>query len=1247
MIKKIVLILLFAFVFIFNTNAQFPLTQTLGSPNTQVYSKGGLGADSGFVFRMNFPDTSVLNIGFLKNIPGLQIRVGDNIWMRNNAATAWIRLGGIVPAYNGLSYNSGDSLRIGGVFSDSITHLQLAVGSKTGQSTFATSKVYVLSNKSLAEDLVTSDWNYWLKRGANTLQWYQRLFYESDNDTAAQQYNAIVNGFNRYTLDFNSSRFDSANGRTINMQYAGAYFINQLYPTKNIVISPSSFGRDGSTFAGALAFGKDSAYTITLSSSSSTPWPLTVYHSEIDFNRAVPSNKSRIFRTGGVGIGNYTAGWKSYQSSLGAADTLNPSYIGLVYGFKAQGSIYSTPFNGSGFTKSRILARSMLDTFVAFWAPTLYTQSNEVRNGFAFWNQGSLDWNYYAGLSRFGGGMPDRATGDTIAHVSEFFGNVLMDGTNNLRFRAATTGLFPGMFWQIKDTSGSQGNIDYNSASSRDSRGLIIGSGTSSSATAGYDNNGPGFYIDLRTGNNGVNATRMFRNGHTVFGSQSGINNYRNISKVVVVGDMTVTDTMFLRRTPLITSGSGLDVILRNRSDSALYALPYDSLHAGATTEYFARNDARNNTGNDMYFSAAGYNLVIDSIKGEGDSYNRYIDAGNNFDYITGFYGGNSFYQITAINNSSSYFSTIELQPTGVNISSTEYGSRVQVSDSLVLKTPHFSSDTTKYKPLAIDSIGNSIRMNYWPSGSGTTPGIDDVLAVGQLLTANRSINQNTHNLFFLGGGYFRVYDAAGTNRLLEIDGSGTSGFIGNGTGLKQFSFTSDSLFLIGLGQKIDTTIWKPTVRNVNTGALAYAPWMYAGGSGSVTISSLLAATATNTINNADYQQEWQWNTLSSNSALKLSSTSTAATSSTQKLLEISLSGANSNSGQSTYGIDVSNTHTGTTSLNTGIRSTATGATNNRPFDAIATESNATAHYYMTGTGNRAGWMGLGVANYVLFMNMHSSDNTAGFSFRSRTSTEIFSISSTVVSAPFSLVVNDANGNFNSRIEGQTDVNLFNTIASSNSVGIGTATHGGAKLAVGGATTSGVIINGTWTTGNAFSSGGSITPSAGNNGIMSILGGAITEASSGNHTLLANVALTAPLITGGSATVTNTANLYINNALATTVTGGNYALWVDDGTTRLDGGLNLNIRTVTGTTTAAEDFTILCDATSGAITINLPAASTVTGRIYNVKKIDNSINTVTVDPNSTETIDGASTNVIATQWTNIQFQSNGTNWFIL
>lgn len=1190
--KKILLIFILIFSFVFNAKAQFPLTQTLGSPNTQVYSKGGLGADSGFVFRMNFPDTSVLNLGFLKNIPGLQIRVGDNIWMRNNSATAWIRLGGIVQAYNGLSYNSGDSLRIGGVFSDSITHLQLAVGSKTGQSTLATSKVYVLSNKSLAEDLVTSDWNYWLKRGANSLQWYQRLFYESQNDTASQQYNGIVNGFNRYTLDFNSTRFDSANGRTVNMQYAGAYFVNQLYPTKNIVISPSSFGSDGSSFSGALAFGKDSSYTITLSPSSTTPWPLTVYHSEIDFNRAVPSNKSRIFRTGGVGIGNYTAGWKSYQSSLGSADTLNPSYIGLVFGFKAQGSIYSTPFNGSGFTKSRILARSMVDTFAAFWAPTLYTQTNEVRNGFAFWNQGSLDWNYYAGLSRFGGTMPNRATGDTIAHVSEFFGNVLMEGTNNLRFRAATTGVFPGMFWQIKDTAGSQANIDFSASASRDLRQLIIGVGTSSAATSGYDVNGNGFSLDLRTGNNGVYTTRMFRNGNTVFGQQSTVSNYRTISKVVVVGDMTVTDTMFLRRTPLITSGSGLDVILRNRGDSALYALPYDSLHSGGTTEYFARNDARNNTGNSLYFSNAGLGGTFDSLSSDTNEFIMLGNRPNGQIYIS---FNDNVITLNSNNLSPITSGQIQISQNSISISRDDgiINTSIDVTDSIKLNQPYNSSDTTIYKPIAVDPVGNSVRMNYWPTGSGgTTPGIDDVLAIGQSLTANRSINQNTHNLFFLGGGYFRVYDAPGTNRLLEIDESGTTGFMGNGSGLKQFSFTSDSLFLIGLGQKIDTTVWKPTVRNVNTGALAYAPWMYAGGSGSGAISSLLAATATNTINNADYQQEWQWNTLSSNSALKLSTNSTAAASNTQRMIEIAMTGTNSTSTQITTGIDVSNAHAGTNAINIGVKSTVinSSTTNSFPFWAETTEGNETMHYYLKGNGgNRAAWIGLGSSDYMVFKNVHSSNANAGFQWKNRTGA------------------------------------ILGTLALN----------------------TGLVLNAAWTTGGALTVGGSTTPTAGSSGGMSILGGAITEAASGTHSLLYNVYLAAPIITGGAATVTNTANLFVSGPTSTTVTGGNYSVWVDDGTTRLDGGLNLNIRTVTGTTTAAEDFTILCDATSGGITINLPAASTVTGRIYNIKKIDNSVNTVTIDPDSTETIDGAATNVISTQWTNIQFQSNGTNWFIL
>lgn len=70
-----------------------------------------------------------------------------------------------------------------------------------------------------------------------------------------------------------------------------------------------------------------------------------------------------------------------------------------------------------------------------------------------------------------------------------------------------------------------------------------------------------------------------------------------------------------------------------------------------------------------------------------------------------------------------------------------------------------------------------------------------------------------------------------------------------------------------------------------------------------------------------------------------------------------------------------------------------------------------------------------------------------------------------------------------------------------------------------------------------------------------LLFGSLTEAASGTHSFLAGLELRPPTITIGSAAVTNTATLYIKDAITASVTGANYALWVDDGDTRLDGDL--------------------------------------------------------------------------------------------
>jgi hypothetical protein len=118
------------------------------------------------------------------------------------------------------------------------------------------------------------------------------------------------------------------------------------------------------------------------------------------------------------------------------------------------------------------------------------------------------------------------------------------------------------------------------------------------------------------------------------------------------------------------------------------------------------------------------------------------------------------------------------------------------------------------------------------------------------------------------------------------------------------------------------------------------------------------------------------------------------------------------------------------------------------------------------------------------------------------------------------------------------------------------------------------------------------------------------------------------------------------------------AAWTDNGN-RLQvngngffaGGLAPKIRT---TTTLAETFgaldnTILCDATAGNLVVTIDPTLT-TQRIGNVKKIDSSVNTVTLTAASGLIFDigaGVASLSVGVQGENLQFQSDGTNIYIL
>lgn len=90
-------------------------------------------------------------------------------------------------------------------------------------------------------------------------------------------------------------------------------------------------------------------------------------------------------------------------------------------------------------------------------------------------------------------------------------------------------------------------------------------------------------------------------------------------------------------------------------------------------------------------------------------------------------------------------------------------------------------------------------------------------------------------------------------------------------------------------------------------------------------------------------------------------------------------------------------------------------------------------------------------------------------------------------------------------------------------------------------------------------------------------------------------------------------------------------------------------REVTASTLlTSTDHTILANATSGAITLSLPAAGTNTAtRIYVIQKNDSSANAVTIDGSGSETIDGTTTIQLTQPNQSVVIQAGFSSWHVL
>lgn len=269
------------------------------------------------------------------------------------------------------------------------------------------------------------------------------------------------------------------------------------------------------------------------------------------------------------------------------------------------------------------------------------------------------------------------------------------------------------------------------------------------------------------------------------------------------------------------------------------------------------------------------------------------------------------------------------------------------------------------------DSGGTSDIFKIESSATATNS-----LTLGLNSSATNKAVVTLRNVAGAGNIYQKFENAVLTNYNIGIDrASGLfniteGGFIHTGQ-FMQFSSAGDSV-IVNRDIQFDAGVLDGggdlgTSGQVLTSTGAGVNWETPTSSG-IAISDLTPADTTNTINNDAYRQEWQWDGLAGNTALKLSSTNTSASGGNQKLFEVALTGINGTPSQETYAAHVSNTHSGTTSTNYGLRAIATGGTiNYGVYSSVTGTSAFSSAVYGTSTSIGNAISGVASSGYGVY----------------------------------------------------------------------------------------------------------------------------------------------------------------------------------------------------------------------------------------------------------------------------------------
>lgn len=269
-----------------------------------------------------------------------------------------------------------------------------------------------------------------------------------------------------------------------------------------------------------------------------------------------------------------------------------------------------------------------------------------------------------------------------------------------------------------------------------------------------------------------------------------------------------------------------------------------------------------------------------------------------------------------------------------------------------------------------------------------------------------------------------------------------------------------------------------------------------------------------------------------------------------------------------------------------------------------------------------------------LIVQAHSTQTTSLAVFENSAGTDQITFSGTG-----GAVFNEAGNAVDFRVESDTNANMLFVKGSTNQVGIGKNPSLGIALEIDNTTGSGVLyMEGSDNTFAYMRAGGVGFAIAYR--LQKSTGDTIFEFGTSSSTNLGYVN-----------SVTGAFYLASNNIEALRIdTSQNIGIGTSTPLSKTDivGSFGANITSVSvNTTLNATHRTLIVNATSANITVTLPAAATCTRREYIILKSDSSANTVTIDGNASETINGSLTQTISSQYDFIKVQSDGSNWYII